>query len=489
MPRVAASKAAVKVVTSVVNDVIGKYLDIPGKSRGKLVDVLRIDDATLSRWKTGQRTPTVSQMLQLYIETEDERLTKLLRISTEDALVVEKEHEEVRWLEMIPPHFNEEQRAELMEGFDVFDAFFVKSKSTDEVRRSHSEKSFLDLTYFYEVYKSCLRAEALRLTHVPRDTQLEKQLLEAFKNEKLRVALVARVPKKCDGSLIRAEFVAWLFANEVIPKMQRQKGIGLGYGYTMLRIAEIAAPSTRTFEGVDFIPLTALNYPFSSQGYANPESSRIPSSNYVARRFQNKYPSATGWYRKFYRDEEDMRANSEAHYHEFREQVKNLSGIVTSVNGIGRRSFAETEQEAPAATQWRTSDYLPLGNLGEVYNKLKDKGYDVAGEIMGVFFDVNGRQLSPTRQALPGMSPDEKLQLQVEDEQKSKIDIGLDSSFFQLDLEKLRQTNSRGNSWIVASRNYKSKPTYYAIKHGYANSIVIDTEIAEQLLELKRLDG
>jgi hypothetical protein len=53
----------------------------------------------------------------------------------------------------------------------------------------------------------------------------------------------------------------------------------------------------------------------------------------------------------------------------------------------------------------------------------------------------------------------------------------------QISLPRWKATNARGQVWLVDASLYKAKPIQIAIQSGRANSLVIDSEIAEILLD------
>jgi DNA-binding transcriptional regulator LsrR (DeoR family) len=165
-----------------------------------------------------------------------------------------------------------------------------------------------------------------------------------------------------------------------------------------------------------------------------------------------------------------MEEDSPEAYKEYSSQIRTLSSVICSVNGTGHLNpnMSRAGSFIEPVTQWRTSDYVPLANLGEVYDMLKKRGENPNGEILGVFIDEYGQQI--------------KLRPNIPHKPDPQADP-VTSAFFQIDLRTLQQTNIRGNTWIVASRDYHAEAAYCAIKGNLANSLVIDQEIAFALLE------
>ena len=452
----------------------------PNKARLTQKDLAKkigVTESTLSRWLSGERMPN-ERKLAILAEVLDAPDLLKPRGSFIEYRIDGKEAHGVEWLQFIPPHFRPEQVPEMNTGFEIFKSFFVNNQPTSKVLQGYPDR---DVTFLYNSFKSVLRANCLQIVHVPQSETLEAQLKMAFGN-KLRKVIVADIPPNCDCSPIRAEFVAWLFAIRVLPALTQLKYIGLGYGYTLLRIPEIAIPHHQAFTGVNWIPLSAIHYDYSPDKSETTIASKIPSANYLTRRLQNKYPSSLGWHRRYYRDKEHMRLTHLDDYQIFSAQTKNLQSIITSVNGFGRKSF--DDPIPPKTTQWRTSDYIPLANMEEVYEAITRKfksekvKHEVGGEILGVFFDDRGKQIR-----LVDSKDEENLSPGDDDFRVYLPDFH--SAFFQIDLQILEELCRISSVWVVASRIYKAKPIYHLLDSKKVNALVIDREIAEELLRLK----
>lgn len=468
-----------------IKQALQRYNRTPGKSRmtqKELAEKIDIPESTLSRWMSGERAPNREQLAALAKILDASELLDLPGESADDFHIVNREEHGVRWVQSIPPYFTPEDLKEMETGLDIFERFFVKHQSTQEVLQDYPTK---DVKFLYNTYKSAVRANCLQLTHVPRADDLEQKLKAAFGTQ-LRQVFVADIDERCDCSPIRSEFVAWLFAIQCLPSLADFKHIGLGYGYTLLRVPEIAVPNHITFNGVNWIPLSATHYEYSNRIAEMTTAAKIPSANYIARRLENKYPSSVGWYRRYYANEAVMEKENLRDYRDYKEQERNLDTIIASVNGPGRKSAADTVP--PQATQWRTSDYVSLANMKDIYNILKKRlkpPYSVGGEILGVFFDNRGKQIFFADSEAEDNMKEENQQFADDEHIQIYLGEGIQSAFFQLDLQTLWEVRRNGSVWIVASRNYKAAPIYYALKGGLANALVIDREIASILLDMK----
>ncbi|HSS99487.1 MAG TPA: hypothetical protein VLK33_20770, partial [Terriglobales bacterium] len=53
----------------------------------------------------------------------------------------------------------------------------------------------------------------------------------------------------------------------------------------------------------------------------------------------------------------------------------------------------------------------------------------------------------------------------------------------QISMPRWKAINARGSVWVIAARQYKALPVWIALEYGLANSLVIDNEIAEFILD------
>jgi DNA-binding transcriptional regulator LsrR (DeoR family) len=111
--------------------------------------------------------------------------------------------------------------------------------------------------------------------------------------------------------------------------------------------------------------------------------------------------------------------------------------------------------------QMQTADSLDLGNMSKLYEILVHDGLEneFAGELLGLMLNAKGTQIP---------------------EIKGKTR----ESFFQIDLQSLRNTTYHGGQvWVIASGDYKAKAIHNVVNNHLANALVIDSDIATKLLE------
>jgi DNA-binding transcriptional regulator LsrR (DeoR family) len=398
-------------------------------SQSQLAARLAVSRSTVTGWLRYGKLPDGGLLAKLVDE---------LAISSDWLLGIQPEHEQqnpsgnLRWVEAIPAYIPDFPRESLKTGIEIFRRFIIDNASAFAVRNEHHSQ------FIRAALQSAFRSGAIRLIQVARNGILEGHLKAQYPT--LKQCIVADVPENYDDTLIRAELVAFLAANEVLSQTIHQGSIGLGSGYTLARLCELSIPSGTQFVGTSWVPLLA---------FARPEKS-LYTANDLARVMAMRHPGSRAVYLP-HPDEcltEAMRTAQQ----EAMRMMSNLQTLFVSVSGIDRR---DRHGEAHFFAEFRSADYeLEAPDLRLEYAHLADKT-TFGGELL--------RYLINERGEVVGRDPD----------------VGS-----QVDLAVLRHTTDRiGTVCLVAASLYKARATYTCLKNRLVNALVIDSEIAESILQ------
>lgn len=407
----------------------------------ELAAALNHSEATVSNWRTGKYLPDVSTLAAI-AAIFNKQVDWFLGTAGDTAGKLRQEHKGIVWEVSIPDHAAGQVRHEINLGIMLFDALVRQNLDLSTVRKQEAFRDY-DIETLYGFLKIALYANALRIVGVPRNHALEAQIQRCYPHLRENSVIVADIQDKNDGTLIRAEFVAFLAATEVLSQIQYPDLIGIGAGYTMLRMAEQVMPSMNQFRGVTWVPLMSFREKTSNRYGANFTcellANRFPRSGY------HHYPFVS-----------TNQTDPIFHAHE------NLRTAFVSMNGLGRSS--RSQATAADTGDFRTADFGEFARLRRVYQRLATPQIRerIAGTLLGFVFDKDGRLI------------DEMME-------------GANQEVGQISLAHWRAINARGQVWAVAARRYKALPVWVAVRSGLANSVVIDNEIAEFMLEAHTL--
>lgn len=414
-------------------------MDEAATSGRELATLLNHSEATISNWRTGKYLPDVHTLavLATYFNKRVDWFLGTDSISE----ATQYEHKGIIWQVHIPDNIQGQQRREINLGILLFDALVQQNQDLSAVRNLKEFRGY-DVETLYGFLKIALYANALRIVQVPRNAALEQQLQQLYPSLQNNSVIVADIQDKNDGTLIRAEFVSFLAATEVLNTIQYPDLIGIGAGYTMLRMAEQAIPSIDQFRGTSWIPLMSFRDSVTNRYGAN----------FICELLANKFPKSSYQHYSFAAAQQ---SDEIFHAHE------NLRTAFISMNGLGRSS--RNHKTASDTGDFRTADFGEFARLRRIYQRLAtvEMRSHIGGSFLGYVFDREGR-------AIEEIMADAVQEVQ------------------QISLARWKAINARGNVWVVAARLYKALPVWIALHHGLANSLVIDNEIAEFILQAER---
>lgn len=401
-------------------------------SQSQLAQKLMVSRSTVTGWLRYGKLPDAGLLAQL-CATLGCSADWLLGLSTH----IEKQNADgsVRWLEQIPPYIQGFQREQIDYGLRLFNQFVTENRSAGEIRNAFNHQ------HIGAALQAALRSGAIRLTHVARDETLEAQLKQAY--PVLKEVIVAGVPQHYDDTIIRVELVTFLATTHMFTGIIRQSAVGLGSGYTLLRLCEQSIPGIDQFSGTTWIPLLAFA----------PDNTSDYSANYLARLMSARHPGSKALYLPH--PIECVSPEMQAIHTETTRQMRNVQAIFTSVSGVDRR---DRSGQPHLYAEFRSADYFAEApDLRAAYAELPDKAR-FGAELLRYLLDENGGILS------------------------RDSDVGS-----QADLDILRyNVDMIGKVCIVAAREYKAKAVLTCLKNRLANALVIDREIAEYLLNMEK---
>ena len=354
------------------------------------------------------------------------RLCLALDCSADWLLGLEKNHEKqdvtgkVRWIEAVPPYLTDLQREQISYGVQVINQIMR------EQRHDHPHQGRLAV-------QAALRAGAIRITRVARHTALETQLRAKYPI--LKDVIVSDVPSYIEDTIIRTELVTFLAATDCLSGIIRPGGVGLGSGYTMLRFCEQSIPTIDQFSGTRWIPLLAFQ----------PDNMTDYTANYLARLMSTRHPGSQALYLPH--PDEAMPEVEQV----TRRAMQNAQVIFASVSGVDRREQGRSHLLA----EFRSADYhAEAPHLRAAYADLPDKK-QFGAELLRYLLDSEGHILSG--------------------------DAAVGS---QVDLEILRyNAQVIGRVGLIAAQGYKTRAIATCLRAGLANMLVIDAEIAGEILQ------
>ncbi len=409
----------------------------PDMSQRTVAFRLGVNASTITAWKKGDRFPRLDQILELCELFQLESVDWLIGLEAERDKQMRKnheyEHQGIGWLEQVPESLPKETLDQIKIGIEMFHLLIYDNLPMEDVTRQLGYTQ----SYLYSSFKMACATGCFRLTSVPRDPKLEDTLQREFN---LSSVIVASLPDLYDSTLVRADLVAFLAATEALYDLNDSGVVGIGPGYTIARLAELSIPSNY-LKGVTWTPLCsyAKHHIYSANSNAQRLATRHPWSHSLNFPFVTKNASP------------DMIEKVDL----INKTSRNARAAFITVSGIGRKS--RQDDEWSMNRQLRTSDSViestSLQNIVRNldYDQLETSVWETLGVLLNHRSEILGKETS------------------------------------HIDLSILRDNVYTGNVWIVAARSYKAVPIIHALQTGIANALVVDSEIAERMLEIKEI--
>jgi len=400
-----------------------------GLSQNQLAEAVEVSRSTVTGWLRYGKLPDAEMVT---------RLCYVLDCSADWLLGSERQINKtdssgkIHWQERNLPYLRGFQREQIEQGIELFNRLLGNQNQDKGIISDHN------LQYLQFAIQATLRSGAIKIMHVERAIEHEERIKERYPN--LKKVIVADIPSHYDATIIRVELVAYLAMQQILSRVVRETVVGLGTGYTLLRMCELSIPSVDQFKGTHWLPLVTYTDDNHS-GY---------TANALAKLMQLRHPGSQA----LHLPHPDTIADSEVLAKNFKEvnnMMQNMQTIFLTVSGVGRR---DRTANAHPLTDFRTADYsYDSTYLRDLYAQIDNKS-SFGGEILSYLIDNRGEIL--------GWDKDRVWQ------------VSLDILRYNSDLI--------GKVCIVAARQYKAHAVETCVRAGLVNMLAIDMEIAEILL-------
>lgn len=437
---------------------------IGGAELGRRINV--VTRGAVSNWRNGENLPDAIKLREiakiLEVSTDwllglsnentfsDRGQTLELQDSETLARLVAEEHEYegLRWLEYIPPYIDSEIQEEIEIGISIFRELIENNLTfTEAVKKVGVEEGIA-----MAGRRRAIQTNAIHILAVPRDEQVEEELKARFR---LKNIFVVKDFSQFQSSLTQAELVAFLAAKEVLSCLEAPRAIGIGAGYTVARAIQLSIPKSNYIHQTKCLPL----YTFS----ANPDGYLTANQN--ANLLATKYPNATVYKLPFVNLPARNRitrslAKPQNVVKAILGELVSADAILISANGWGRK--LRNQETMNEQIQFRAADpdiRLSPNYMESLYAQLsKAEQENCSGEIVGFLIDKEGKPIN------------------MRETNKSVLSLGLEALKSRVE--------ASASVWIIGARAYKATMIYTALIHKFANSLVIDYEIAQELKKL-----
>jgi DNA-binding transcriptional regulator LsrR (DeoR family)/DNA-binding Xre family transcriptional regulator len=439
-----------------------------GLTQKELAEAIGRSPALVSCWATGSNLPRSDDLVRIadYLNCSIDCL-----FSRQQTSANEQTCDEFKWVEYIPLHIRHISQPigpfleeEIKLGIRLFRTLVVDRVSAkdciDPIDGPFPNQSWHSLN---RAFKAATLANALSLTYVPRDSAREQTLRILFPH--LRQVIVAALPRDnygiyLDNSVIRAEFVAFLAATQALTGMPlRSTKVGIGAGYTLMRLAQLVIPTSNWFAGTQWIPLNTQrineDYSYSANQVATTLSHRCLGSKALP------LPFVEPEMRRPRLGDHPTLNPDEQRSLEAVLNPKDISAMFVSVSGINQGDVEHFVSQG----DFYSSDGEHVSRLyTQMYAELQDQGIadQAVGEMLGHMFDAEGRLLG------------------TPEWQRS-----YDKVLFAIGFEDLRRAAATSYVWLIAAGHNKRKAVLAAVSSKLVNSLVIECDIADYLIQAR----
>lgn len=350
------------------------------------------------------------------------------------------------------------QKQEFQLGIDIFEKLFEQGRSV----RSLKQQDSVDMDRVYTALRSVFVNHVVQFSTVKQAEDLAEKVKRAYGLENVLVADVSTPPdsdvRYFDGTPLRVELVSSLVAHEVFSCLDDPKSALLGGGYTVMRMLNNSLASATQFAGTSWIP--AVSYPREKGRAADFLITPHYSANYLATYLAGRFGRSEAIWFPYIKPNETPNERDRAAMEEAMSLAKATRYAFISVMGVGRMDGSGTIYKAHDGLG---ADLRSYGQLKTVIDKLDALGLlpNFAGEIIGYFLDDDGNAL-----AIP-----------------PEVEAAIEEMGTRIPLQTLKDVATNGAVWLIAARLYKARAVRMAILNQLARSIVIDSEIAQWLLD------
>jgi len=425
-----------------------KFINENGLNQKELSGILGINPSLLSSYINRKALPPLETLV---------RICQALGCSADSLLMAdqkseEKKHQGIEWIERQQERFPPQQRDEIVRGIELFGALVVEGVKASDLMKGMNQDSPVQWQDFTGSYEVALRSGALRITNVPRDSQLEAAIKQKYG---LKFVMVAKLPKSqgdyMDAAIIGAEFISFLACREILDRLNFSgAAFGIGQGYTIMRMMEQSTCSSVRFGGTDWIPLVAES--ITGAGFSR------HTSRFIAQAMSKRHPGSRLLSLPYIKPDRRTAVLADTpHADDPREQA--ASGAIERLREA-RAMFVTVNSlnltEAPFLGDFPpdAEDDLRLIIKEE---KLGDRAVALFEDVV---LDAEGEAIDNAR-----------------------LQAYIDKTIFAVGTQKLERVKSFGNSYLLAAGDHKAKPVLAVLrmKDRIVDSIIVDSIIGEYL--------
>ena len=405
--------------------------------------------------------PSISRLIEIcsFLDVSSDYLLGL----DEHGCIEHYEHGAFGWIENIPENLTEELSKEYRQGIQFFEAVVQDGLCESELTGPNGRFKRQSIAGLERSFRTAVFANALKLTRVGRNRLLEDDLLKLY-SPLLKQVIVVELPKGHDSHrscvsshVFNVEFLAYAAATEVFPALE-EGAIGIGPGYTLYRCAELVPPSQHQYKSINWASTMEVNN--------HQQEAASVSSNLAVKLLAARNPNTRAFYlpylaperRNLLRDDLDaQQAQAAATI----EELRVARALLLTVGGVSTVNIDSSQ----GFEKRRTFSPKFLHSLHEQL-KLEKKATSFSGEVLGHMLGNNAQGIGDAS---------------FQSIQERKV--------YAPALNLLRNIMDRNNGyvWVVATGDHKKIATEMVVRNGLANALAIDEDIAEFLINAKRV--
>ena len=426
----------------------------------ELAHRLQVSEGGVANWMSGTM-PSISRLIEIcsFLDVSSDYLLGI----DEHGCIEHFEHGAIGWIENVPENLTEELSKEYRQGIQFFKAVVQEGAGESELTGPNGRFKGQTIAGLERSFRTAVFANALKLTSVGRNRLLEDDLVKLY-SPLLKQVIVVELPKgqnshrNCVSShLFNVEFLAYAAATEVFPALE-EGAIGIGPGYTLYRCAELVPPSQHQYKSINWASTMEVNN--------HQQEAASVSSNLAVKLLAARNPNTRAFYlpylaperRNLHRDDLDAhQAQAAATI----EELRVARAILMTVGGV---SSAKVDKSSSYPKK-RTFGPKFLHSLHEQL-KHEKKAASFRGEVLGHMLGNNAQGIGD---------------VSFQSIQERKV--------YAPALSLVRNVMDRNNGfvWVIATGDHKKVATEMVLSNGLANALVIDEEIAEFLIDAKRV--
>ncbi len=426
----------------------------------ELAHRLQVSEGGVANWMSGTM-PSISRLIEIcsFLDVSSDYLLGI----DEHGCIEHYEHGAFGWIENFPENLTEELSKEYRQGIQFFEAVVRDGLCESELTGPNGRFKRQSIAGLERSFRTAVFANALKLTRVGRNRLLEDDLLKLY-SPLLKQVIVVELPKGHDSHrsyvsshVFNVEFLAYAAATEVFPALE-EGAIGIGPGYTLYRCAELVPPSQHQYKSINWASTMEVNN--------HQQEAASVSSNLAVKLLAARNPNTRAFYLPYLAPERRnlLRDDLDAHQAQAAATIEELRvarALLLTVGGVSTVNI-DSSQGFPKR---RTFSPKFLYSLHEQL-KLEKKATSFSGEVLGHMLGNNAQGIGDAS---------------FQSIQERKV--------YAPALNLLRNVMDRNNGyvWVIATGDHKKIATEMVVRNGLANALAIDEDIAEFLINAKRV--